>query len=77
MNSIKVPLKRFPKTELEKQLDIIHGNESEEQIVYNDIVNTYHEAIFKHATLDITIITDLVPEQIYKSGIDEITIRKE
>ena len=72
---MEIQLERFEKTNLEKSLDRTFGRESGERLVYNDIEKTYLKYLYEKGTTDITIITDLVEEQIYKFSMFEVRIK--
>ena len=74
---IKVKLERFEKTDLKRNLDSIYGIESDKRLIYNDIEETYLKFLVKKGTTNITIITDLVKEQIYKFADFEVNIKNE
>lgn len=69
---IVVPLKRYEKSELEKALDRDFGNSP--RSVYDDIRQTYLDAIFEYAQTEIVIQTDLVAPQVYKFANEEVTV---
>ena len=70
-----IQLERFEKTNLERELDGTFGKESNERLVYNDIEKTYMKYLYDKGTTDITIITNLVGEQIYKFSMFEVRIK--
>ncbi len=72
---MEIQLERFSKTNLERYLDGIYCNESDERFVYNDIEKTYMKYLYEKATTDITIITNLVAEQVYKFSMFEERIK--
>lgn len=74
---MEIQLERFEKTNLEKDLDRTFGRESDEKLVYNDIEKTYLKYIYEKGTTDITIITDLVEEQIYKFSMFEVKVKND
>jgi hypothetical protein len=74
---VKVKLERFEKIDLERNLDVIYGIESDKRLIYNDIEKTYLKFLFEKGTTNITIITDLIEEQIYKFADFEVNIKNE
>lgn len=63
---ILVPLEHFQSTSLDKELDSIYGEESQESLIYRDVVQTYLKHLWLHASENIIILTDKVPEQDHK-----------
>jgi hypothetical protein len=72
---MEIQLERFSKTHLEKELDVIYGKESDLRLVYSDIEKTYMKYLYEKATTDITIITNLVDEQLYKFSMFGVKIK--
>ena len=69
---IIVPLKRYEKTNLELLLDKELG--FKHRTVYDDIAQTFNEAISKYGHTCIKIKTNLVPPQKYKFASQEVDI---
>lgn len=69
---IIVPLKRYEKTKLALELDREFG--FQHRTVYEDVEQTYHEAICKYGQLNIKVRTNLVPPQKYKFAGNEVEI---
>ena len=69
---IIVDLKKFEKTDLEREIDREFG--TRDRSIYDDVVSTYREAKSEYGTLNIKIRTDVLEPQIYKSGGAEIEI---
>jgi hypothetical protein len=72
---MEIQLERFDKTRLERELDVIYGSETNLRLVYNDIEKTYMKYLYEKGTTDITIITNLVNEQVYKFSMFEVKIK--
>ena len=72
---MEIQLERFEETNLERELYRTFGKESKERLVYNDIEKTYMKYLYYKGTTDITIITNLVEEQIYKFSMFEVRIK--
>lgn len=70
---IFVDLEEFEKTDLERDLDRTFGRR--ERTVYDNIVSTYEKHMWLNGNTNITVVTDEVPEQIYKSANLEIKIK--
>ena len=69
---ITVPLKRYEKTSLALELDKELG--FKHRTVYEDIEQTYYDAICKHGHKNIKIKTNLIPPQKYKFMDEEVEI---
>jgi hypothetical protein len=72
---MEIQLERFDKTRLERELDVIYVSETNLRLVYNDIEKTYMKYLYEKGTTDITIITNLVNEQVYKFSMFEVKIK--
>jgi len=72
---MEIQLERFSKTHLERELDVVYGGETDLRLVYNDIEKTYMKYLYEKSTTDITIITNLVDEQVYKFSMFEVKIK--
>lgn len=70
--TIIIDLERFEKTDLERDLDKQFGYRP--RTVYEDIQQTYLNAVYTHCQFNIKIQTNLVPPQIYKFGAHEVEI---
>lgn len=70
--SITVPLNRYKKTELDLELEKYYG--VKDRTIYEDIEQTYYDAISKHGNVNIKIKTNLIPPQIYKFATEEVEI---
>lgn len=69
---IIVPLKRYEKTSLALELDKEIG--FKHRTVYEDIEQTYYDAICKHGHTNIKIKTNLIPPQKYKFANEEVEV---
>lgn len=69
---IIVPLKRYEKTNLALKLDKEFG--FKHRTIYEDIEQTYYDAIYKHGHTNIKIKTNLIPPQKYKFAAEEVEI---
>lgn len=69
---ITVPLKRYKKTNLDLELDKESGFKY--RTVYEDIEQTYYDAIYEHGHTNIKIKTNLIPPQKYKFAAEEVEI---
>lgn len=69
---IIVPLKRYEKTDLALELEKYFG--FRHRTVYEDIEQTYYDAICKHGHTNIKIKTNLIPPQKYKFAAEEVEI---
>lgn len=69
---ITVPLKRYEKTNLALELDKEFG--FKHRTVYEDIEQTYYDAISEHGHTNIKIKTNLIPPQKYKFAAEEVEI---
>ncbi len=72
---MEIQLERFSKTDLENELDVIYGRETDLRLIYTDIEKTYMKYLYEKATTDITIITNLIDEQTYKFSMFEVKIK--
>jgi len=73
--SIKINLEEFDDTSLDKELNKLFGKQSVESKVYQNIERTYLKYLFEKGNTNIIIITNKVPEQIYKVGMHNIKIK--
>jgi len=69
---IVVPLKKYEKTKLALDLDKQFG--FKHRTVYEDIEETYYEAIQKYGQTNIKIKTNLIQPQKYKFANEEVEI---
>lgn len=67
-----MPLKRYKKTKLDLELDKEFGFKY--RTIYEDIEQTYYEAIYKYGQTNIKIKTNLIPPQNYKFAAEEVEI---
>lgn len=67
-----VPLKRYEKTTLALKLDKELG--FKHRTVYEDIEQTYYDAIYEHGHTNIKIKTNLIQPQKYKFAANEVEI---
>lgn len=67
-----VDLKRFEKTDLERNLDRTFG--TLDRSIHDDVFRTYSEAIGSFGTSNVKVRTDLLSPQIYKVSMFEIEI---
>lgn len=72
--SIKINLEEFDDSPLDKELNKLFGKQSVESKVYQNIERTYLKYLFEKGNTNIIIITNKVPEQIYKVGMHNIKI---
>lgn len=73
--SIKINLEEFDDSSLDKELNKLFGKQSVESKVYQNIERTYLKYLFEKGNTNIIIITNKVPEQIYKVGMHNIKIK--
>ena len=69
---ITVPLKRYEKTNIALELDKEFG--FKHRTVYEDIEQTYYDAISEHGHTNIKIKTNIIPPQKYKFAAEEVEI---
>ena len=67
-----VDLKRFEKTDLERDLDRTFG--TLDRSIHDDVYKTYSKAMGEFGTRNVKVKTDLLPPQIYKVFAEEIEI---
>lgn len=70
---IVIPLKRFEKSKFIEELQW-EIKKYIEHTIWDDVEQTYTEAMWKYRRTDIKISTDLIEPQIYKFGTNEVEI---
>lgn len=70
---IVVDLVRYERTKIEEIL-LSKGVPFKARTVYDDVEETFNQALKMYWPEDIVIRTSLLPPQIYKSGMNEIEI---